>query len=75
MKASVKKVIYDPQCVNALNEFACQVHYDTFGERLKNDSSSNSVPQQIARQMEPVNAFMNTFQHMPILGAILFKTT
>ena len=75
MKASVKKVIYDRQCVNALNEFACQVHYDTFGEGLESAPASDSVPQQIARQMEPVNAFMDTFQHMPILGAILFKTT
>jgi hypothetical protein len=75
MKASVKKAIHDRQCVNALNEFACQVHYDTFGECLENNPSQDSVPQQIARQMEPVNAFMDSLQHMPIIGALLFKTT
>lgn len=75
MKASVKDTLHGSEFVNALNKFACRVHYDTFGECLESAPSSDSVPQQIAKQMEPVNAFMDTIQHIPILGAILFKTT
>lgn len=69
------------QTTCALNSTECEDALDRFTQRLNKSAGyvpsprSERVPNQIAAQMESVNSFMDTIQHLPFIGALFLKTT
>lgn len=73
MRPEVRKAIYGRECVDAINDFTCEIKK---GIHLEPENAlQKTIPQQVSKQMQPVRTFMDNFQSIPILGAILFKAT
>lgn len=75
MEKSIEDTLSGKECIKAIGDFACEVRRNTWGVCPVPDPLTKSIPVQVARQMEPVSSFMDTLLNMPLIGAILFKTT
>lgn len=75
MKASTRKALNDCSGIDAIHGFTCKLKQDMSVHLSNEVDRSQVVVMQVSRQMEPVRSFMDTLQHLPFIGAILFKTT
>lgn len=75
MRASTKAAIEDRSCVEAINGFTCQLKRDRGACEEIPDRAVKSISEQVAKQLDPVNSFMDAIQHLPFIGALFLKTT
>lgn len=74
MRKEVKEAIYSTECVDAINRFTDTVRGNLHSCAMP-DRELDTIRVQTAKRMEPVRNFMDTLQHLPLIGALLFRTT